>query len=92
MIGAQPRGAALLHDPARNKDTVFTEAERDAFGLRGLLPPRALTQEQQLARSLENLPGAEELERHLARFPEPDDLESFVRAPMYRPHCESHAS
>ena len=92
MIAAQPRGAALLPEPARDEDTVFTEAERDAFGLRGLLPPRVLTQEQQLSRVLENLPGAEELERHLARFPETGDLESFVHAPIYRPHCESHLS
>jgi malate dehydrogenase (oxaloacetate-decarboxylating)(NADP+) len=49
------KGMALLHDPLRNKGTAFTEPERDAFGLRGLLPPRVLTQEQQVARVLENL-------------------------------------
>ena len=37
------RGVSLLHDPLRNKGTAFTENERDAFGLRGLLPPHVHT-------------------------------------------------
>ena len=49
-----PRGVALLQDPARNKGTAFTEAERDAFKLRGLLPPHVSSQEEQLARLLES--------------------------------------
>ncbi len=48
------RGVALLQDPARNKGTAFTEAERDAFGLRGLLPPHVSSQELQIARLLES--------------------------------------
>ncbi|HEY7027178.1 MAG TPA: NAD-dependent malic enzyme [Gemmatimonadales bacterium] len=43
-----------LHDPQRNKGTGFTDAERDALGLRGLLPPRVSTQVEQQARILEN--------------------------------------
>ena len=31
-----PHGVRLLHDPLRNKGTAFTDAERDAPGLRGL--------------------------------------------------------
>ena len=60
------RGLQLLQDPALNKGTGFTEQERDALGLRGLLPDVVLTQEQQVARFLENL-------RRM-----PDDLEKFI--------------
>jgi len=48
------KGLALLQDPTLNKGTAFTELERDALGLRGLLPARIFTQEEQLARVLEN--------------------------------------
>ena len=50
-----PRGAALLTNSLLNKGTAFTERERDAFGLRGLLPARVFTLEQQVARALGNL-------------------------------------
>jgi malate dehydrogenase (oxaloacetate-decarboxylating)(NADP+) len=50
-----PSGIDLLHDPVLNKGTAFTEIEREAFGLRGLLPPRALTQADQAMRVLKNL-------------------------------------
>jgi len=61
------QGLDVLHDPLLNKGTAFTEAERDALGLRGLLPPHVSTQEEQVARVLENvrrLPTA--LDRHIA--------------------------
>ena len=48
------RGSDLLHDPRTNKGTGFTDAERDALGLRGLLPPRVFSQAQQEARILES--------------------------------------
>lgn len=48
----QLRGAALLADPLLNKGTAFTERERDALGLRGLLPPRVFTLDEQVERSL----------------------------------------
>src|SRR6185436_11845403 len=51
---ALPKGVALLQDPALNKGTAFSEAERDALRLRGLLPPHASSQEQQMVRVLEN--------------------------------------
>ena len=47
-------GAALLHDPLLNKGTAFTEAERSALGLKGLLPPKVFTMEEQVARVVEN--------------------------------------
>jgi malate dehydrogenase (oxaloacetate-decarboxylating)(NADP+) len=37
------RGKALLHDPSLNKGTAFNAAEREALGLRGLLPPRVFS-------------------------------------------------
>ena len=61
-----PRGIQLLHDPVFNKGTAFTEAERDALGLRGLLPPRVQTMEEQKARVMENF--------HL----KPNDLERYI--------------
>jgi malate dehydrogenase (oxaloacetate-decarboxylating)(NADP+) len=52
--GPSLAGVDLLHDPIMNKGTAFTEAEREAFCLRGLLPPRVMTQAQQAARIMEN--------------------------------------
>src|SRR5579859_708957 len=49
-----PHGVELLHDPLLNKGTAFSEGERDALGLRGLVPPRVFSQEEQLVRILEN--------------------------------------
>lgn len=61
-----PRGVKLLHDPVRNKGTAFTDAERDALGLRGLLPPRMHTQPEQVMRTLENLRAkTTDLERYI---------------------------
>lgn len=48
-------GVDLLHNPERNKGTAFTEEERDALGLRGLLPPRVFSQEEQVNRVLGNV-------------------------------------
>jgi malate dehydrogenase (oxaloacetate-decarboxylating) len=45
-------GWALLADPLLNKGTAYTEAERDAFGLHGLLPPHIGTLEEQVSRRL----------------------------------------
>ena len=49
-----PTGADLLQNPSLNKGTAFSEQERDMFGLRGLLPPRIHTMEEQVMRTLEN--------------------------------------
>ena len=49
-----PRGVALLRDPTLNKGTAFTEAERDALGIRGLLPAHVTSQDEQLKRVLDN--------------------------------------
>ena len=44
------RARALLNDPLTNRGTAFTVAERDRFGLHGLLPPHVLTLDEQIAR------------------------------------------
>lgn len=49
-----PRGTGLLREPLLNKGTAFSAEERDALGLRGLLPPRVNTQEAQVKRVLQN--------------------------------------
>jgi malate dehydrogenase (oxaloacetate-decarboxylating)(NADP+) len=61
-----PTGDALLKDPAVNKGTAFTEKEREALGLRGLLPPHVHTQAEQVARVLWNLRR------------KPSDLEKYI--------------
>jgi malate dehydrogenase (oxaloacetate-decarboxylating)(NADP+) len=61
-----PSGVDLLHDPVLNKGTAFNEEERDAFGLRGLLPPRVQSQEEQILRILENMRA------------KPSDLERYI--------------
>src|SRR5215470_11487719 len=45
-----PTGYDLLRNPPLNKGTAFTQAERCAFGLEGLLPPAVLPMELQVAR------------------------------------------
>jgi malate dehydrogenase (oxaloacetate-decarboxylating)(NADP+) len=49
------RGMALLRDPLLNKGTAFTEAERDALGLRGFLPAHVFSMQAQVERVLANL-------------------------------------
>ena len=44
------RGHALLRLAATNKGTAFTEEERRALGLEGMLPPQVCTLEDQVAR------------------------------------------
>lgn len=53
--GAAPRGQEILDNPLLNKDGAFTERERDAFGLRGVLPARVETLEEQEATALAGL-------------------------------------
>jgi len=58
-------GWELLADPLLNKGTAFSEAERDALGLHGLLPPHIGTLEEQVSRRLAVLRRfASDLERY----------------------------
>ncbi len=49
----------LLNQPLLNKGTAFTEAERDAFRLHGLLPPHVGTLDEQVSRRLKALRSLE---------------------------------
>src|ERR1700694_4366258 len=66
LAAGSPRGIALLRDPLLNKGTAFTEQERDALGLRSLLPAHVLSMQAQAERVMTNL-------RRL-----PNDLEKYV--------------
>jgi len=65
-IDVDKTGPELLRDPLLNKGTAFTEEERDAFGLHGLLPPHVGSLEGQLRRRLEGFRA------------KPTDLEKYV--------------
>jgi len=59
-------GVKILHDPIRNKGTAFTQADREALNLTGLLPPRVhspLEQELRVLGNIRNLPT--DLDRYL---------------------------
>ena len=60
------RGMSLLNNPALNKGTAFTEDEREAFGLHGLLPPVVESLDQQCVRAYE------------AFVRKPNDLERYI--------------
>ena len=64
--GPLARGLALLHDPLLNKGQAFTERERDALGIRGLLPPHVLSQDEQAERTV----------KHIRQ--QPSDLEKYI--------------
>jgi malate dehydrogenase (oxaloacetate-decarboxylating)(NADP+) len=50
MTGTTKRGIEVLHDPSLNKSTAFTEAEKQALGLIGLVPDVTETEDLQLQR------------------------------------------
>jgi malate dehydrogenase (oxaloacetate-decarboxylating)(NADP+) len=54
-VSSHERGMNLLERSALNKGTAFTDAERTAFGLEGLLPPSVETIDQQQRRILQQL-------------------------------------
>jgi malate dehydrogenase (oxaloacetate-decarboxylating)(NADP+) len=60
------RGMALLRDPHLNKSTAFTEDEREAKGLLGLLPEGIDTEETQIQRVYAQLSQ------------KPNDLEKYI--------------
>jgi malate dehydrogenase (oxaloacetate-decarboxylating)(NADP+) len=76
-----PRGTALLRDPSLNKGSSFTAKERDALGLRGLLPPLVANQDEQVARILENF---ERLHTPLSKYILIEALHDRNEALFYR--------
>jgi malic enzyme len=66
QVVVHQRGRALIGHRLLNKDTAFSDAERDALGLRGLLPPRITSIEEQVDLELE----------HVRR--KSDDLEQYI--------------
>ncbi|MFN3433118.1 MAG: NAD-dependent malic enzyme [Sphingomonas sp.] len=61
-----PSGVALLDDPVRNKGTAFTAAERDRYGLIGLLPDAIETIDRQVDRVHAHLAAKDsDLERYI---------------------------
>ncbi len=75
------RGAALMRNPRLNKGTAFSEAERDALGLRGLLPPHVATQDEQVMRVMENL---RRLDSDLSKYILLEALQDRNEALFYR--------
>jgi len=61
------KGVDWLNNPVFNKGTAFTAAERDALGLRGLLPPHINTIDEQVVRVMSNFHS------------KPNDLERYVQ-------------
>lgn len=80
-IAVSKQGPALLADPALNKGTAFTEAERDAFGLHGLLPHHVETIEARAERVRAQLDAEPDpLRKHqLLRAVQDDDETLFLR-------------
>jgi len=76
-----PRGTTLLRDPTLNKGTAFSDEERDALGLRGLLPPRVATLDDQVARVLENI---RRLETNLSKYILLESLQDRNETLFYR--------
>ena len=55
MASTAKRGIELLRDPSLNKSTAFTEAEKQALGLVGLVPDVTETEDLQLRRVMMQL-------------------------------------
>jgi malate dehydrogenase (oxaloacetate-decarboxylating)(NADP+) len=54
-MATDKRGIELLQDPSLNKSTAFTEAEKQAFGLVGLVPDVTESEDLQLNRVMQQL-------------------------------------
>jgi malate dehydrogenase (oxaloacetate-decarboxylating)(NADP+) len=77
MTETAKRGIELLHDPSLNKSTAFTEAEKQALGLVGLIPD--ITEKGDLQLQRVNLQLAEK----------PTDLERYIYLTNLLDHNET---
>lgn len=76
------KGMAILNDPLTNQTLAFTNSERDRLSLRGLLPPKILSMEEQANLYLEEYErGVMEM---AAMNPDKDTLASGVTPQMIR--------
>ena len=66
MSNSQKRGIDLLQDPSLNKSTAFSESEKEALGLVGLVPDVTETEDLQLQRVM------------LQLAEKPTDLERYI--------------
>jgi len=55
VVRTRLSGLELIRNPLLNKGTAFSDAERTAFALHGLLPPHVGTLDEQVARRLQAL-------------------------------------
>ncbi len=81
-----PRGFDVLRDPSLNRGTGFTEKQRDALGLRGLLPAHVLSQNEQVERILINL---RKLSDPLQKFVALNSLHDRNEALFFRVLCDN---
>jgi malate dehydrogenase (oxaloacetate-decarboxylating)(NADP+) len=66
MTSTAKHGIELLHDPSLNKSTAFSEAEKQALGLVGLIPDVPETEDLQLQRvNLQLAQKPTDLERYI---------------------------
>src|SRR6516162_6335494 len=84
---AGKRGIDILHDPTINKATAYTEAERQALGLVGLVPDATESEDIQLRRVLQQIEQkTTDLERYIYLISLLDNDETlFYRTVMSDP-------
>jgi malate dehydrogenase (oxaloacetate-decarboxylating)(NADP+) len=86
------RGTSLLRDPRLNKSTAFTQPEREALGLVGLLPEGIDSEETQLQRVLLQLgQKPTNLEKYIFLSQVQDMVRRHTRGRTPTPHADPHS-